>query len=173
MLRVQPEGPSALARVPLRLLLSCIGVLGKGLHKLAEVGEGLAHLEYLCLHGLATIISLSSASLPALSLAAYELAQIARGLDSVCLGSAALGPGQLLQAVRNVRDWRDWTGLLVGAGSASRAAHVSLVSSDVFPARGAEFSGLAEAALLFLKCSLICAARAADPIGDRQTSVHA
>ena len=128
MLRVQPKGPSALARVPLRLLLRCIGVLGKGLHDLAEVGEGLAHLEYLCLHGLATIISLSPASVPALGLVAYELAQITRRLDSFLLGSAALWPGQLLQAVRNVRDWRYWTGLLVGAGSASRAAHVSLVS---------------------------------------------
>ena len=83
MLRVQPEGPSALARVPLRLLLRCIGVLGKGLHDLAEVGEGLAHLEYLSLHGLATIISLSHASIPTLSFVAYELSQIARGLDSV------------------------------------------------------------------------------------------
>ena len=89
------------------------------------------------------------------------------------MGSAALGPGQLLQAVRNVRDWRYWTGLLVSAGSASRAAHVSLIGCDVFPARGAEFCGLSEPALLFLKCSLVRAARAADPIGDRQTRAHA
>ena len=83
MLRVQSEGPSALARISLRLPLRCLGVLGKGFHDLAEVGEGLAHLKYLSLHGLATIISLSPASIPALSLVAYELSQIARGLDSV------------------------------------------------------------------------------------------
>ena len=85
---------------------------------------------------------------------------------SVLLGVAALGPGQLLKAVRNVRDWRDRTGLLVGAGAASRAAHVSLISRDVFPARGAEFSGFFELGLLFLNCCLVCAARTADPIGD-------
>ena len=78
MLRVQAEAPSALACVPLRQLLRCIGILGKGLHDLGQVGEGLTHLEYLCLHGLtATIILLlSTTSITALGLRAYELAQI-------------------------------------------------------------------------------------------------
>ena len=89
------------------------------------------------------------------------------------MGSAALGPSQLLKAVRYVRDGSDRAGLLVGAGATSRAAHVSFVSGDVFPARRAELRGLSKPTLLFLKCSLICAARAADPIGDRQTCVHA